>query len=250
MTPLLIALIVAVIVLNIWNAFNAYEMRKRPLLNNEINDKKYWELKYKMQFMLTVFTVIVFAATFLGITTLSNVKSDVRKEFQTSLDSLSGKIDTVKNKLAYYTDEATYQFERMDSIGRILQLLGIKQKEVSTFISGTYKSANELDGRVKELMKNDQIRQNMYIVDNVQYKMPNDYAMYQKVYFKDLKTVNGNSLPNFIKPPYVIGLSSEGSDLLLANVTNDSLELIISTYMGERDPKKPFIITLIFVENK
>ncbi|HEY6503256.1 MAG TPA: hypothetical protein VIZ28_04715 [Chitinophagaceae bacterium] len=245
-------ILVAIILIgfNVWNTLNLRSISKRPLRNDNLNDSKYWELKYKMQYMITVFAVILFVAGYFGITTLNNAKDSVRREFQLSMDSMSLKVDSFKSKLFNYTAAAENQFQRMDSIGRILDLLGIKQKEVSTYISGTYKSAQDLDKRVQELMRNDQIRQNMYVIDDVVYKMPNDNAEYQKYFFKDLRTINGNPLPNFTRAPYLIGLSKEGSDLRINDITSESFELMVFSYSGDRDMKKPILVTIIVVENK
>lgn len=244
---------IVIIVFNIWNTFNLSALLKRPLKVDALNDQKYWELKYKMQYMITVFSIILFIVGYLGYNSLQGVKESVRKEFQGSMDSLTSRIDSFKLKLSDYSSIADNQFERIDSIRKTLIRLGLKQSEVSRFLSGTFQSATDLSARVDELINNDQLRQNMFVVDEVAYKMnlaTSGEALYTTYYFKDLKTVNGNSLPKFTKRPYIIGLSNESIDLKVANITTESFDLMVYSYPGDRDITKDFFITLVLIERK
>ncbi|MBK8299070.1 MAG: hypothetical protein IPK90_01195 [Chitinophagaceae bacterium] len=68
MNTLIILFAAALIGFNIWNAINLKTIIKKPLRNSDsLNDNKYWELKYKMQYMITVFQLFYLSLPILDL---------------------------------------------------------------------------------------------------------------------------------------------------------------------------------------
>jgi amino acid permease len=64
-TVILLIAIVGLIILFVWNAINFRALIKRSnMTNKELNDAKYWELKYKYEFTIAIVGIITATAGF------------------------------------------------------------------------------------------------------------------------------------------------------------------------------------------
>lgn len=70
---LLIILISAILVFNIWNLFTLSKLKKQQASQQALNDPRYYELKAKQDFLVAVFSVFVATAAFLGYNSLKSI---------------------------------------------------------------------------------------------------------------------------------------------------------------------------------
>ena len=109
MNTILVALLLAFIVFSVWNIINLRKLLKTPLKkDSELNDKKYWELKYKQEYMIAVFAVILGVITWLGYRSVEDIKQDIRLELASKLDSTKKAIDSIEERQNFVGDTTRY----------------------------------------------------------------------------------------------------------------------------------------------
>ncbi len=224
-TTIIFLFIIAVIGFNIWNVINLKNLLKRPLKNDQLNDKNYWELKYKMQFMVTVFSVILAVAAYLGFNTIEDVKESVRKDFQSKLDSTEVKIKDINSQLSASKSSFDSKIATNDSsLSTLATMLYGVQTKTNLVQNSLLISSNQLDTFRRRF--NELIQKNLYI-SFVRYSLkdPTLDDVSQTVLFSELKTTSGDKLPSFSKPPLIIATSNEGVVFQIDNVTSTSFRL-------------------------
>lgn len=93
-----IIILAAILVFSIWNWFNLREL-KQFHHQNELNDSKYHELKYKMQFLIAMFSVFVVIGGVLGYSSLADARKEIKKEFEPSISSINEKIKSTDKSI-------------------------------------------------------------------------------------------------------------------------------------------------------
>lgn len=245
MTTLLIFLILSVISLNLWNAYNIHKMIKRPLLNNELNDKKYWELKYKMQYMLSVFVVLVSVAGYLGYNSLTSIEDRLSAQLNVATDSLKKQSESLIER---YKKLATLSLTTDSTLGIAeKRILGLDKMNtnLNKALIVTSDSLTKIKRNIALINEKNSIQQNVYIIDNVIFGDPSNDGKWPKFYFKDLTTVVGQKLPEFKKPPIITAASMNGSDAAVRNVTFESFEIL--AMMNTSDTNR-YIYTIFITE--
>lgn len=177
-------------------------------LSSSIADAKYFELKSKQEFIIYASAVVVGILTFIGFSSLKEIKNELSDQLRTErqkLDSLN------KSALANYHSLASEGESYSDSVKDALKLVSL------------------LRNRVIQISTKDIIKQNIYIVDPLKigdfpFQKGND-ADFRMVKFKDLQTVSGQKLPTFKTPPSIICFSTTYSALFVQNVTTESFEI-------------------------
>lgn len=248
MTLTFILLTIIVIGFNIWNIININGIKKDATKTYVLNDAKYWELKYKIQYLITATSIILFVAAYLGYQSVRDVKNDLKNEFQSSLDSskrdLSRIFETQKilNSKMAAADSSILQAE-----DAILGLMG-REKNLSGSLSMSKSNLSQLMERITEINSKNILQQNIYIVDNVPYSI-DQYWEFKKYYFKDLTSNTGQPLPLFNKPPFIFSVSNQGFTFALRKITKDSFEMSVSAASDpELNDAKSFFATLFITE--
>lgn len=251
-STILLLFLISLIAFNLWNAVTLKHLLKRPLKNDQLNDKNYWELKYKMQYMITVFSVILAIVAYIGYNTIDNVKESVRKDFQASLDSTRNALILIDSQIKSSKAEFDARVANTDSILNSYQdmLLGLSNRteQVKKSISLSDKDLNAFKGRISEINSKNIIRQSIYIIDNLEYTFT-EYWEYKKYYYKDLVTNTNQKLPEFKQRPFILPISNQGFTFSINNVTTESFELVPSNASAtEFNDKKKLQVTLFITE--
>jgi len=246
---ILIIFLIAFIVFSVWDAVNLRYLIKRPMRSDALNDKNYWELKYKMQYMITVFAVIVAVLTFLGYNSITNIRDDIKKEMASQLDSTRRELDSMDQM----QKSIGFRLATNDSVLSVAQnaILGLSDREQYLKSSMNLRSTDleKLKGRITEINEKNIIQQNVYIVENVEYTY-DEYWDFKKYYFNKLVTNTGQPLPSFKKPPFIFAVSNQGLTFSIKSVTSESFELIISNGTpSEYGTAKKVQVTLFITES-
>ncbi len=231
---LLIAFLSATIIFNVWNSLTLYSIKKRPLRNDPLNDAKYWELKFKIQYIISAFLAILAIATFLGYNTFDNIKDSIHNELDHKLDSTKSLI----NDLTLRQKEIS---ERVDTTGnQILKyqniILGLsdKQATVKESIKLSANDLKDLKDKITDINSKNILQQNIYIVDTIQFdisKLTDDQAKILK--FSDLVTISGDKLPPLSNPPFILPISNQECEFHINQVTNTSFKIALWSYPGD-----------------
>lgn len=238
---LIFLLIIALIIFLIWNIFLFKNIR-----NTNNSNKDYLELKYQMQFYIAVFSVLIGLFSFLGYSSYKDIEANVKSEILTqtediirkSKNDLNDKIESTKlellkisfeneriktsNKDVLDNNEKTNDrfYKLYEQFINLNKELNGSQRQLQSQIDNVNNAKQDvlnIKNDVEEIKKIDFLNQ-VYIVTDVSYIETNKSL--DTIYFKDLKTIGGNQLPKFSKPPSITISPYQGIQLSLKEVTN------------------------------
>ncbi len=212
----------AVFVFTLWNhlLIKKYLRRFRGdyIHSNPLADEKYFDLKSRQEYIVSISAVVFALFTFLGYTSLTEIKKDMETRFiseQKKLDSLN--------------EEAINKY-----LG--LELRGNSYKDS---VVNALKLVSKLKDKIKSILNKDVIKQDIYIVDPlVMGSLPKDKDDFRTVSFKDLETISGEKLPLFTTPPSIVCFSTTYSWLLVTDVTAKSFKIRPDYFTSATDLEK------------
>ena len=157
--------------------FNIVSLKK--LKNTKIDEKYYWELKYENQFLIGLFGVVVFVGTFIGWSSYRDLKNDIKETISKQIDEI---VDVRFKKSVNELNE---------NIEKVTQKNTINEDS----LLNTSKQAKVLKSAIDNMHA--QVDQKIYVV-----KL-DKLADTNKIYFKNLKTIQGYILPEFKEVPII-----------------------------------------------
>ena len=276
-TPFYILLIILIFVLIVSLIWNIFLFNKK--ISSKNDSKEYYELKYQLQFYVAVFTVLIGVFSFLGYSSYNDivdkVKNEISKETEDILDSskkeINSKIQSTQNDLS----KITYENERIKESNKDIlnnsektndrfyklyeQFLSLNrelyssEKQLQTQIDNVNSAENDVQSIKKdiiEIKKIDFLNQ-VYLVTDIAYDEFSDESKTKvdTVYFKDLKTISGNNLPDFKKPPSISISPYQGVQLILKEVTKEYYIIFMWTKTEWEEKKKhKYDILIIYKE--
>lgn len=247
---LLIILISAVLVFNIWNLITLSKLRKQQANQQVLSDPKYYELKARQDFLVAVFSVFVATSAFLGYNSLKGIEENVKEDFDGKLKGQQDKMEVLAGFLNA-TDSTVRSYpDKFQNYETLLLSLEKRQSQVSQTNSLSAQKANEILERIKEINSKNIIQQNIYIVDNISFtraeidKMDGNSG--RRILYSDLTTISGDKLPSFKKEPFILVISNDGADYYVKKVTPTSFELMPFSIPGDA---KIIEATLFITEN-
>lgn len=260
-TVILIILFIAIIIFSAWNGYTLNQIKKSSHTRAELNDAKYWELKSKQEYLIAVVTLIVAVVAYLGFNTKKDIENELKAALKTKLDTAQHQI---KTQLDSATKDIYVQLRPINStVEKFQSSLNAAEKNINeTDLKITnYKTAinaligqqkgienkafksegqvNALVERIDILNKSNILKLPIYVVKDYKY----GFHTYDTVYFSNLRTVVGDRLPTFKKPPVIVPISVmpivplriTTTSFLIHGVGNNSIaaqDLIDKKYAG------------------
>lgn len=218
---LIFALLLALFSLSLWQCFSFYRHAKTSRNSTQLNDSKYFELKTQLQFVTSVFPIILSILLYAGYNQLESlpakIKQDISAKLTPQIDSLRDSTKTLKMEQQKIVEQYAY-----------LEIFYLTLKGKGTSISqslGNSSAAlnileqrlNLLQSQTDNISNKDIVNQPIYVVPNLSFDMKGSDVQYFK--FHDYKTISGNNLPEFKKPPLIISFSNYGANILICGVT-------------------------------
>jgi hypothetical protein len=264
MTPesilVLIFLIIglAILISNIWNIVGIKRLEKtRHFKDEQLNDSKYFELKYKQEFLLTTFSIVIAVIVFIGYNSYSSLKENLKNDVEQKIASTTKKIDAQKDtlnrqqeKINSLNNNLQVNLTKLSNINDLIALLEQHQQELKNKLDNSKqsvvnyeKSIRDLQNKIAEIKNKNIIKQELYIVNSVKYSYK-EYWEYVKYNFDTLKTVNNEPLPIFSEPPTIIPFTNNGVVMTIKNVTTNSFEMTASNNTTGDSPNN-FPVTLL-----
>lgn len=240
-TVILLIAIFSLIVLFVWNGINFRSLKKSSRLrNSQLNDAKYWELKYKYEFLIAIVGLITAAAGFLGYNSLQSIEIAVKNDFNKKVDSIKltfqDNYTDVNNRMLAAKDSVkelnrkvkTSQFQLQQNAA-ILYLL---RKQQFNLREAGYQSKDALKNlsiQIDSINKKNKIKKEFYLVTNVALKGLLDPTT---IKFSLLKTNSGDRLPIFKKPPIVIPAWGKQVEFRVTSTTTEEFQIQVIDYSG------------------
>jgi predicted phage tail protein len=251
----------------IWNLITLQRYKKESKRVPELNDAKYYELKYKYEFVVAVISVIVTAVAVVGYNSIQSVEAALKNDFTEKVDSTNKNIerskietdllrksfeDSLKQNLLNTKDELSSVNKNSNAVNQkmketesslqhyntLLGALAQKQLEIEIRNRNSDTMLNIVANKIEEINSKNILKQNFYIVDSLYYSLSvmetakTDTDSFVKYYFKDLTTTIGDKLPKFKSPPFIIVTSPNSSGATVREVTSDYFSLAFFEYLN------------------
>ncbi|KAA5532635.1 hypothetical protein F0919_17795 [Taibaiella lutea] len=204
---------------------------KQTHANARIDEAKYYEVKYRMQYITAVFPLIIAVVALIGRKELSSISDSISStihgkldpELKNAQDSINVLRDSQDLMATRFIDIQT-KYQQLD--GKYNDLIN-KDKNTSTIVENTGSSADNLSRKVNQLAEvinsisdKDIVKSGVYVIRNVPFNKKQGGDMV-KYYFKDIKRSNGEGLPTFPNPPIVYIETVNYDEYKLMEVTNE-----------------------------
>jgi len=204
-----IILLVALIVIALWNAFSWHIlMRQSKHSSSGLPDARYYELKFHIQLLVGITTILIAVFGFFGFSSIENLKLQVQKEVSLS--------DTLKARLERYNliaEKVEASFTQADELETKFRRLGTD---------------------VNAIQKKNILKQSYYIVTNITFHP--SMAGQTTIFFDKLPSINGQ-LPAFKNPPIIIAVPDGDILVKTFNVTTQSFDVRPDPFRYDQDAK-------------
>lgn len=235
-------LLLVIAVFTVMSFFSLKKLKNQTALNPILADEKYFELKYKLQFITSVGVVIIGVCGFLGYDKLDKFVD----KFQNKTDSLDVKLKEYDEKI-YSIDAIIRNYDsKITAYNRFIKKIDISKNQISNNMLNSNKQLASLIDTIDIIKKRNILDKSFYVIDNLIKK--NDTVI-EKYYFKDLTTIIGDRLPNFNKKPVLFIIPQSGAQLVTKTVTSEYIEVGFSSYTSwEKDDPKNFAFGLLIAK--
>lgn len=207
-------LLFALLTLTVWN-FVIFHRLKSVTGVNKIEEPRYWELKYRMDYLVAVAAMGVAVLAFYGYQSFHSAKEAVKSEIDSELRTIRediNKTEKIVHNLKSFSDS-------------IRDNVSISGKKMDDQINHQLAILNDLERKIKVINNKNIVQQEFYVVRSL--KLPVNHETKpgsNRVYYKDLITDKGDKLPEFANPPLVIPISQSTTEINVFNIKGDSFE--------------------------
>lgn len=220
MISFLFVLVIFLIGLSVWNLLTLYNLKKYNRSEQKIKNDRYYELKYKTDYITTVVVVMGIGA-FFGYNWFEEIKDQAADNLREKTASFDGQYESLNRKLknsdtlaSTYTDKLNNLFTDYDNISKKLNKLFKDYETISE----------------KQIIKYD-----FYIVDNLKFPIEFNHDTAYRFYYKNLKSITGDKLPEFKKPPVLFIVPENNVVYDIREIHKEYVELSFSSTVGGID---------------
>lgn len=255
---ILSVVVASLLALFVWNAFSLKSLKKQShLRDTQLNDAKYWELRYKYEFLIAIVGLITAVAGFLGYNSIQSIESAVRTDFNTKVDSVKKalheayaetdvKLLSTKKTLDQVNQNVIDYQHRLG--GNQAVLLKLQRDQFGIRQTGDKSKGElvELSRQIDSINAKNKIKREFYLVTNVAISGKYDLDP-ATINFSELKTSAGDNLPKFAKPPIVIPALESKTIFRIDFTTKDKFGVTIQDIGESQDvtEKKVFYASFI-----
>lgn len=234
-----IILIAFLLVVGIWQLITLKTLQKKSTWKENLNDAKYYELKYHVQMLTSIFPIILFILGLVGYKELKSLPDTIHDEVSLSIkpeiDNLSKELEILKKK----HEDLISSYNNLAS----------KEQNVRSGLSNSSLSLDMLKGQLDDVQQQasvigqkDIVKQNIYVVNNLEFRYKKmtepeiyDYVSYN---FSNMITISGNRLPKFKKPPIILPINNTGDDYTICSVNSNGFKVWNSGGVSSFECKK------------
>lgn len=212
MNALIILLLLALTILSTWNFVAFQRLKSKEDSEPTMRDARYWELNYKLDFIISVTVLGAAVFGYLGYDSIENTKTTLRSELSRDLILINEDIDNSKKYLSALQAS-------MDSVNAVI---GVSGGEIKQQIQ----SLAKLDAKINAINSRNILQQEFYVVNSLRLILNEKFETISsnKFVFQDLTTESGDKLPKFKKPPLVIAVSRSDISVEIFRTGMESFE--------------------------
>ncbi len=212
-----VVLLLVIFVLLALDVFLLYKIQQSPVTRKRNSfDKRYFELKFELRVIEVVATILLLVGTFLGFATRQEIKGDVEKELRGDLEPLQSELEDLRMQVLLYQSA-------LDSLkseeGQSIENLNDVKREF-----------NLINRKVNQTQEDLKYNTRIYVANNLVFQTnKEEETKTNKYWFKNLRTIYGEKLPDFKTPPLVITQVKEGGvSLIVVDISKEYVELRLS----------------------
>lgn len=268
MSPFIIILLLIIfglIALFIWNGFNFRSLKKLASADNkQLNDPKYWELKYKFEFIIAIVGIITAVAGLLGYNSLKSIEDSVKQDFNSKVDSIKNELELTYKEVDQKLKHAHDSVRQLSGSVKLFQssihqnskelnILNSQQNQLQKLGVKSQRDLRNVSDQIDTINKNNKVRKEFYLVSNFPIKLIKNSFDPVTIKFSELKTSNGDRLPVFHRPPIVISGFNKSTRFDIYSVSeNDFKVMVMADGMEINDGyyKTTFYASFIIYEDK
>ncbi|MCK5763920.1 MAG: hypothetical protein KAH05_07365 [Clostridiales bacterium] len=193
--------LLVIIGLSAWNICLFRKIKSHIEVKNKIEEKNlYFDLKYRLQFIMTIAAIVVAMITFFGYNQFTKIENDFE--------------ELINSKFEQYNDNYDELAETNLSMNKLIEDSEKRIKDIGAKIN---------------IISQDVLYGNLFIVENLflnlkDFKLGKEIIQ-KKYYYKDLLTNNQNTLPKFNKAPSINIIPTTGAVISLSDNTNEYFEI-------------------------
>lgn len=222
MSTFTIILLIIILVLIASDVFFLWKISKSIGSKKKyIPDERYFELKYSINLLKAVSAILISLLGFLGFTTYQDITKIVEGDFEEKFVTQQEKIDNLDSIVKNY-EETVAQLKSVE--GKSIENLSDIKREFGIINNKVAKTQDALEYVPR-----------IFVAKNLIYdesKASREMGKGVKFFYKELKTIYGESLPNFNIPP-LITIYGEGANFVINESTNEYFDLSLFVSSGK-----------------
>lgn len=216
-------LLLVICVFSIMSFFSLRKLKKQQYSNTNFTDDRYYELKYKLQFISSVGIIIIGVCGFLGYDTFDRFVY----KFEKQTDSLNLKIQEYDKKISAIDTVIKKYDGKIQAYNKVLKNLDASKNRLSGNMFSSNQQLASLVDTIDIIKKRNILDKSFYVIDNLIKK--NDDKV-ERFYFKDMSTIIGDKLPNFNEKPVLFIIPQSGAQIMTKTITTEYIEVGFSGY--------------------
>lgn len=209
-----------------------------------IGDDRYYELKYKLQFISSVGVIIIAVAGFFGLDKYENFV----REFKTKTDSLDIKLKEYDKKISLLDSNITKYDSKISAYDNFIEKMDLSKIKFTEAMIASNKGLSQLKDTINIIKKRNVLDKSFYVIDNLQIKNhkfnQNEYSP-KKYYFKDMTTIIGDKLPEFEKTPVIFVIPQSGAKISIKEISKNYIEVDFGSYDSWGEDPESFAFGLL-----
>jgi hypothetical protein len=225
---------ISILILLIWDISILHRIYKLGKKGEAfIPDERYFELKYNINLLKGLATILIFVVGFLGYGSYNDLSKKVGSDINEIVDAQKDSISNLNKEIESFRSSIV-AFKK--SIDGVVSQKDNVTKELASYQREFSKTKKKLESLDKAISQNTKL----YIVESLEFpfNIEDRNTKDCKFYFKEMKTITGIKLPEFEELPSV---KVEGSriNLTVTNLTRDYIELSHSNFWGDGKDNYP-----------
>lgn len=211
--------VLIILVFSIMSVISLWKIKKQSHLSFDFGNERYYELKYKIQYITSVGIVVIGVGAFFGYDKYEKFV----ERFDKKADSLEIKIKTYDAIISEMDKNLKTYDNKIYAYDSFIKRLEKSSNIVWSDLKNSNQSLLQLKDTIENIKKRNILEKSFYIVSGLKKSM--NIWSGERYYFKDLTTIIGDKLPPFDKNPFIIIVPEDGVDYKIVKVTKDYIDI-------------------------
>lgn len=213
LSMVIVSILCVILIVMIWQII-ILNKRSKFINTSQIDDSKYYELKYQLQYITAIFPIIIVILIYTGYDYITNFPKEISKEIQTQIQP---KIDSLKTEMRSFDSLSILMKEKGLKINSGLNHSNDTLQQLSNQIKISKRDVQILQQQTSEINQKDILHQPIHIITGLKF----DIRDYKKTIYKfdQYRSTSGEPLPYFKKAPILMPIVN-GIIITPFNITN------------------------------